>query len=92
MSAAWEAWLAECLGALDIDADVFGPYVTGIMVRLTHRAAEHVVPCRRSCASLEARLDALWLPNAEAAGTPQEDETQQEAERASSVVRRCADA
>ena len=39
MSEAWDTWLAECLSALDIDADVYGPYVTGIMVR---RAA----PCR----------------------------------------------
>jgi hypothetical protein len=33
MSEAWDAWLAECLSAMGIDADVFGPYVTGIMVR-----------------------------------------------------------
>jgi len=30
---AWEEWLAASLTELSIDADVFGPYVTGLMVR-----------------------------------------------------------
>ena len=92
MSAAWDAWLAECLGALDIDADVFGPYVTGIMVRFMHGAAgvsAHVVPRARRWKRTWMRL---WCQMLKPLAAPQEDETQQEAERASSVVRRCVDA
>jgi len=29
--AAWEAWLVDHLGGLGIDADVYAPYVTGVM-------------------------------------------------------------
>ena len=46
MSEAWDAWLAECLGGLNIDADVFGPYVTGIMVRRTLLARRRIRPAR----------------------------------------------
>lgn len=37
MSAAaeWDAWLAENLGKLQVDSDVYAPYVTGILVRRT---------------------------------------------------------
>lgn len=35
MSAAadWDAWLADSLGRLQVDSGVYGPYVTGILVR-----------------------------------------------------------
>lgn len=35
----WENWLTDSLAALQIDADVYGPYVTGIFVRPRERLA-----------------------------------------------------
>jgi hypothetical protein len=45
----WDEWLADCLGTLDIDADVFGPYVTGIMVRISQpvRLVQGKAACSR---------------------------------------------
>jgi hypothetical protein len=89
MSAAWDAWLAECLGALDIDADVFGPYVTGIMVRLATAWPANCVRCRAPVRVGASGIGfALVCKMLIPLAVPQEDETQQEAERASSVVRR----
>ena len=30
----WESWLGEKLGSLEIDAEVYGAYITGILVRI----------------------------------------------------------
>jgi hypothetical protein len=93
MSAAWEAWLAECLGALGIDADVFGPYVTGIMVRCRCSARSSPPRLSRMCTAA-SHLHAACVRAHGARGASercrsQEDGSQPEDERASSVVR-CA--
>ncbi len=61
----WDEWLAVSLTAMHIDADVFGPYVTGIMVRgrasqvvMRQAAAKLHGVVRAAAALIRARLRA----------------------------------
>ena len=87
-SAAWDAWLAECLGGLSIDADVFGPYVTGIMVRRARwRRCLWLRVWGRGRGMGRCLSAACAHPRARLILRVQEDASQPEEERAQSVVR-----